>query len=181
MKNAVIFVMILTVALLSLQCSQNSHLIAKEKVGSITKKTTEKDIYKLFESDSIVTDTVTPLSSLDEKIFKIFKKNGKKQLEITFAKRDSVFSINNVQLFSEEYKTKKGISVQSNFNDVHKNYTISNVEATFSSIILFINELNVTISIDKSQAGIGQFSLEKVKLEQIPDATKIKYFTVWFN
>lgn len=181
MKNVIIFMIVVSVAFLSVQCNQNSHLVAKEKVGKITKKTTERDIYNLFKSDSIVTDTVAPLSSLDEKRLKIFSKEGKKQLEVTFTKQDSLFAINNVQLFSDEYKTKKGISIRSNFNDVHKNYTINSVEATFSSIILFIDELNTTISINKSQAGIPQFSTQKVKLEQIPDATKINYFTVWFN
>lgn len=179
MKKQITFILILAISLLGVQCTQNDYLVAKGRVGKITKKTTEKDIKNLFAKDSIVEDTEKTVLSKDEKRYQIFSQ-GKKELEITFSKQDSLFAISNVQLFSDKYKTEKGISVKSTFNDIHKNYTINSTEATFSSVVLFINELNATISIDKSQTGITNFATQKIELEQIPDAVKVKYFTVWF-
>lgn len=179
MKKTIPTLLILGILLLGVQCSKNNYVIAKGKVGKITKKTTEKDLKKLFESDSIVENTEKTVLSKDEKRYQVFS-NGKKELEITFSKKDSLFSISNVQLFSDKYKTEKGISIKSTFNDIRKNYTINSAEATFSSVVLFINELNATISIDKSQTGITNFTTQKIKLEQIPDAVKAKYFTIWF-
>lgn len=180
MKKITTILLILGVSFLGIQCSQNNYLIAKGKVGKITKKTTENDIKQIFKADSIVEDAEKSVLLKEEKRYQIFSKEGKKELEITFAKKDSLFVISNVQLFSDKYKTKKGISVKSTFNDINKSYTINNTEATFSSIVLFIDELNATISIDKSQTGITNFDVNGIKLEQIPDATKVKYFTVWF-
>jgi len=58
---------------------------------------------------------------------------------------------------------------------------INKVETTLSSATLYIDELNATITIDKKELGINPFSVDKVKLEQIPEMAKIKSMTIWFD
>ena len=52
---------------------------------------------------------------------------------------------------------------------------------TLRSVTLFVDELNATMAIDKSELGLSSFSSQKVSLAQIPDLAKIKSFVVWFN
>ena len=58
---------------------------------------------------------------------------------------------------------------------------INKVETSLLSATLYIDELNATISLDKADLGVNQFSTEEIKVEQIPDMAKIKYFTIWFD
>ncbi|MBK5210586.1 MAG: hypothetical protein JJE44_13950, partial [Flavobacteriaceae bacterium] len=94
---------------------------------------------------------------------------------------DKSSGIKSIQIFDNRYKTSKGISLQSTFKDINEHYTVNKVETTLTSATLFIDELNATISIDKKELGMTSFSRAEVALDQIPDAAKIKYFTIWFN
>ncbi len=67
------------------------------------------------------------------------------------------------------------------FQEINANNNITKVETSFSSATLFIDDLNATISIDKSDLGLKEFSMQKVSIDQIPDLAKIKSFTIWFN
>ncbi|MDJ0646624.1 MAG: hypothetical protein QNJ57_11635, partial [Flavobacteriaceae bacterium] len=81
----------------------------------------------------------------------------------------------------KRYETVKGLNLNSTFKDVIDNYTVNKVESTFSSAVLFVDELNVTIAIDKKDIGVREFGIQKVRIDQIPDQAKIKYFTLWFD
>ena len=54
-------------------------------------------------------------------------------------------------------------------------------ESTLQSVTLFLDALNATITIDKEELGLKNFSSQKVALEHIPDLAKIKSFVIWFN
>ena len=58
---------------------------------------------------------------------------------------------------------------------------MNKVETTLTSAMLYIDELNATIAIDKEDLGINKFSREEIQINQIPDLAKVKYFTIWFN
>ena len=81
----------------------------------------------------------------------------------------------------KNFHTDKGISLKSTFKDINENYMVNKVETTLTSATLFIDELNATIAIDKKELGLNSFSREEIRLEQIPDIAKIKFFTIWFN
>jgi hypothetical protein len=55
------------------------------------------------------------------------------------------------------------------------------VVPTLSSAILFIDEINFTMALDKKDLGIDEFDMRKISKDQIPDNAKIKYITVWFD
>ncbi|PCI31328.1 MAG: hypothetical protein COB60_12030 [Flavobacteriaceae bacterium] len=179
------------VALLFVQCNGNkSFEIAKGQVGNIHAETTIQELDALFTSDSLVKilsegDLGNEISEYlveDDLYFVYSKLDKKKLLEIEpVNQHDSVSKIKSIQIFDPRFKTANGIGLHSTFQEINANCKINKVETTFTSAILFIDELNATIVIDKSELGIKDFSLQKVTLEQIPDLAKIKYFTVWFD
>ena len=183
---------IICVILLSLvlvQCSnKNEYLIKKGNIGLLDTKTTIQDLKSIFVNDSIVSH----LADLDENEedsffnasdeFEIFSEDGHKLLSIVpVEQNDSTSTLKSIQLFGIDYITERGISLQSTFKDINTSYTINKVETTLNSATLYIDELNATIAIDKEELGISKFSREEITLDQIPDISKIKYFTIWFN
>jgi len=181
---------LLLVSFLFIQCAkENKFLIEKGKVGYLTKETTVLELNKIFKQDSIVSNLLVDKLENEDKLFslgdddyKIFSSEGEKLLEISPTKQnDSLSKIKSIQIFDRNYKTDKGISLQSTFKEINENYLVNKVETTLTSATLFIDELNATIAIDKKELGLNTFSREEVTLDQIPDIAKIKYFTIWFN
>ena len=181
---------IMFVAFLFTQCSkENKYLIEKGKVGYLTKEATVLELNTIFKNDSIVSNLKRENEVDGDILFSpkgdeylVYSVLGKKLLEIAPMKQsDSLSKIKSIQIFDRNYKTDKGISLQSTFKDINENYMVNKVETTLTSATLFIDELNATISIDKKELGINPFSREEVTIDQIPDMAKIKYFTIWFN
>jgi hypothetical protein len=172
-----------------IQCAKkNNFLIEKGKVGPLTEKTTVNDLSSIFAKDSIVAilyvdkEIDKRLFSVENDEYLIYSKKGKLLLEIVPTNlNDKLSGIKSIQIFDYNYKTSKGISLQSTFKDIKKHYQVNKVETTLTSATLFIDELNATISIDKKEMGMNSFSRAEVAIDQIPDAAKIKYFTIWFN
>lgn len=180
---------VLIVSFLFIQCAKkNNFLIEKGQVGPLTEKTTINDLSSIFAKDSIVAilyedkEIDKRLFSVENDEYLIFSKRGKLLLEIVPTDlNDKSSGIKSVQIFDNNYKTSKGISLQSTFKDIKDYYQVNKVETTLTSATLFIDELNATISIDKKDMGMNSFSRAEVTLDQIPDLAKIKYFTIWFN
>jgi len=181
---------VVLVSFLFIQCAkENQYLIEKGKVGYLTKETTILELRTIFKKDSIVSNLALDSASNEDRIFSldddeylIFSDKGEKLLEISPTKKnDSLSKIKSIQIFNRNYKTDKGISLQSTFKDINENYMVNKVETTLTSATLFIDELNATIAIDKKELGLNSFSREEITIDQIPDIAKIKYFTIWFN
>lgn len=183
------FTFLILLSLLFIQCSnESSYIIEKGKVGMLSTNTEIKDLKSIFVKDSIIS-LISMVEEEDETSFfndndeyEIFTKTGNKLLAIVpVGQKDSTSKLKSIQIFNPKYKTKKGISLQSTFKDIKNNYKINKVETTLTSATLYIDELNATIAIDKEDLGFSKFSREEVTLDQIPDVSKIKYFTIWFN
>ncbi|MGA9270247.1 MAG: hypothetical protein WBV45_06460, partial [Lutimonas sp.] len=69
----------------------------------------------------------------------------------------------------------------STFENVRGQYSIDDIEPSFSSAILFIDELNATISLDKKDLNIDEFDMREIREDQIPDRASILYITLWFE
>jgi len=181
--------LLLVVLALSIQCSrENEYLIENGKVGLVNKETTVNDLKTIFENDSIVSQlsngSISQLNGFfggtDQ--YDVYSKTGEKLLEIVPEKsNDSTSKIKSIQIFSDKYKTASGLNLKSVFKDIHSNYVIDKVETTLTSATLYIDELNATIAIDKEDLGIKKFSREEITVDRIPDTSKLKYFTIWFN
>jgi hypothetical protein len=166
------------------QCKkENIYLLAKGQVGRITSATTVNDFKSIFSKDSLAShigEGSFAASDYDE--YLVFDKKGNHLLTIIPKQQhDSVSTVESIQIFDKKYKTLKGVGLSSTFSDITGNYSVNKVESTFTTAVLFINELNATITIDKKELGIKDFGTQKISLEQIPDLAKIKAMTIWFD
>tara|TARA_B110000003_G_scaffold233634_1_gene236962 strand:- start:3629 stop:4192 length:564 start_codon:yes stop_codon:yes gene_type:complete len=167
-------------------CSDNQKfIIEKGKVGHINAKTSIFELSKIFINDSIVSNLSE--GSLGDNYFQdddeylIYNNEGKHMLTIVPKEQlDSTSTIKSIQIFDDRFKTNTGLNIRTTFSDIRANNNINKIESSFSSAILFIDDLNATIAIDKEELGLKAFSNQKVTLEQIPDLAKTKSFIVWF-
>lgn len=175
---------VLWVSVFLIQCEkENNFLIGKGQVGKITSLTQVNELESIFTNDSLVTNLGEgdfADSPYDEYI--VYDKKGNHLLTIIPKEQhDSTSTIESIQLFDKRYKTTTGLSLASSFKDIVDHHTVNKVESTFTTAVLFVDELDATITIDKKELGINDFGTQKIVLEQIPDLAKIKTFTMWFD
>jgi len=181
--NSLVLVLLLPI----FSCSDSEKFdIEKGKVGHLTTKTTIKELSEIFKNDSIVSNlsegTLGDNYFQDDDEYLIYNKLGKHLLTIVPKEQlDTTSTIKSIQVFDDRFKTNTGLTIRTTFSDIRANNNINKIESSFSSATLFIDELNVTIAIDKQELGLKAFSNQKVTLEQIPDIAKMKSFIVWFN
>ncbi|NNC69394.1 MAG: hypothetical protein HKN90_01070 [Flavobacteriaceae bacterium] len=177
-------VSILIVVLLFIQCKkEDQNIIAKGQLGMLTSTTQVNELEAIFAKDSVVANLGEgDFANAEYDEYQVFEKGGKHLLTlIPKEQHDTTSTIESIQIYDKRYKTVKGLNLSSTFKDIIENYTVNKVESTFSSAVLFVDELNVTIAIDKKDIGIREFGIQDVRLDQIPDLAKIKYFTLWFD
>ncbi len=160
--------------------------VAKGTVGYVTTKTSVAELDEIFKNDSIVKNLSE--GSLGDNYFQdddeylIYEKGGKHLLTIIPKEPlDSTSTIKSIQIFDERYTTDTGISLQSSFSEINVANKINKIESSFLSATLFIDALNATMVIDKKELGLKNFSMQKIRLDQVPDLAKIKSFIVWFH
>ena len=186
-KNNLSSILIALFSVLLISCSGNNKFkIEKGKVGHLTQKTTVLELDKIFKKDSIVKNLSEGSTGdnyfQEDDEYLIYEKGGKHLLTIIPKEQlDSTSTIKSVEIHDARFKTETGITLDSNFLEIKANSNVDKVESSFSSATLFIDELNATITIDKEELGLKNFSTQKVVLDQIPDLAKIKSFIVWFN
>ena len=163
-----------------IQCSkQEDILIAKNQVGKLNNKTQIKDLDILFKNDSIV-ELPKDMDVFRE--YKIYETGGDHILTIRpNFEIDSLNLIESVKIISDRFITERGITTASVYSDILDSYSINKIEPTFSTVILFIDEINATIALDKKDLRIDEFDMRKISQDQIPDNAKIKYITIWFD
>lgn len=171
---------IIVLSLILIQCNSNDKfVISKHNLGGIKKNTTVTELDKMFKNDSVIK---FPKESDIVRKYKVFDTSGHHLLTVNMdVQRDSIKGISNIKIFSNQYKTEKGITTDSTFKDVIGNYSISKVEPFISSVIVSVDELNAGIALDKKDLKIEEFDMRKISKDQIPDLAKIKYITLWFD
>ena len=173
-KIAVLFVILSLV-----QCAKEDNVIRKKKLGEITDKTTIEELDRIFAKDSVVK---LPEGRELVREYKVIGENGEPSLVfMPRIENDSIKSLELVKIYSSEYITEKGISTASTYKDIAAQYSIDKIEPTFSSAILFIDELNATISLDKKDLKLDEFDMRDIREDQIPDLARILYITLWFE
>ncbi len=160
---------------------QNPFEIAKQNVGSLTDSTMVKDLKLAFPNDSIASsDSSDEFSGQDNDIH-IYDQRGQELLILTPSKADdSTAVIKSVRIIDENYRTEKNISVLSTFKDIKDNYKISRISNLINSVVISVNEINGSFTIDKKELPANlRFDMTlNIEAVQIPDHAKIKYFMV---
>jgi len=165
-------------------CAKNEDfLIARGQVGKILSTTQVHELKELFKSDSLVSragEGEFADAAYDE--YLIYNKAGHHLLTlIPKVQGDSTSTIESVQIFDPNYTTVNGLGLNSTYRDITDHYVVNKVEATFTTAVLFVNELNATIAIAKKELGLKDFDPQKIVASQIPDLAKIKTVRIWFD
>ena len=169
--------------LLFVQCEKESNrfLIQKGAIGNLTKSTPIKQIDSIFAQDSIVW-----LNPIDNSLgiqgeIEIFEKGGKKLLLLSPEnENDSNSVITNIQVFDDRYKTEQGFNSGSTFKDLKENYKITAIDNAINSVVIYLEDSEIFITIDKKQLpeNVRYNYTTKIESTQIPLEATFKYFMI---
>ncbi len=169
----------LVVIFLLFQCTEEDTVIKKKQLGKISNGTTIEELDRMFKNDSV---QKLPEGESLVREYTVFDVSGAPALVfVTRVENDSLKALEHVKIYSPAYTTEKGISTASSFEDIRGQYSIDDIEPSFSSAILFIDELNATISLNKKDLNIDEFDMRDIREDQIPDQASVLYMTLWFE
>lgn len=177
-------VLILSIAMACNNKEDDPFLINAVQVGPLKKESKINKLDSIFPNDSIARQTsgTQQLRSTDE--IKIFDENGKALLSLEpLQDFDSTSTVGYIRVLDARFKTKGGLNINSTFKEVQENFTISRIENTINAAVVFLDEINAYITIDKKQlpANLRYDTNAKINASQIPDDAKIKYFMIYWN
>ncbi|SDS09438.1 hypothetical protein SAMN04515667_1394 [Formosa sp. Hel1_31_208] len=160
---------------------QDPFEISKQHVGLLTDSTQVKDLKFAFPNDSIVSSIKGDEFTGQNSDIIIYNSEGEKLLYLTPSQAlDSTSLIKSVRVLNDNYNTKKNISTLSTFKDIRESYKISSINNLINTIVLSVNEINASFTIDKKELPANlRFDMAlKIEAVQIPDHAKIKYFMI---
>ena len=169
--------------LLFVQCEKESNrfLIQKGAIGNLTKSTPIKQIDSIFAQDSIVWLNPINNSLGIQGEIEIFEKGGKKLLLLSPEnENDSNSVITNIQVFDDRYKTEQGFNLGSTFKDLKENYKITAIDNAINSVVIYLEDSEIFITIDKKQLpeNVRYNYTTKIESTQIPLEATFKYFMI---
>lgn len=164
-------------------CGRDSdpYLIDGNRVGPLTKEIRMNQLDSVFSNDSLVRNTSGQRFLNATSDIEIFDKDGSPLLILEPVQQfDSTSTVGYIQILDPRYETAKGLNVNSTFGDVIEKYPISRIENTLNSAVVFIDELNMYLTIDKKElpSSLRYDTDTRITASQIPDDAKIKYFMI---
>lgn len=180
-KNLLILLSITTGLLVSCEKEQDPFLISSTSVGGLTSDVKIHQLDSIFAQDSIVKQVSNSELFRKSNEFEVYDKTGNKLLLIEPVQAfDSTSTIGFIQVLDPRYKTAEGLGKESTFKDIVENYNISRIENTLSAAVIFIDELNIYVTIDKKElpSELRYDTQTRIQASQIPDEAKIKYFMI---
>lgn len=184
MNKSIYCLIILSLLIIGCKRETDPFSVGKQNIGLLTDSTQVKDLELIFPNDSIVKLTGDNDFSVNENEIQIFEKGGNKLLVLELNKtQDSTALIKSVQIMDPRFKTDKNISTLSTFKDINNNYKISKITNLINSVVIFVDEIDASFTIDKKELPSDlrfdmTLTIEKI---QIPDKAKIKYFFIYWN
>ena len=184
MKKFLIFALLSVI--MFTQCGKDADpfLITKERIGPLTKKTQIRQLDSIFANDSIVklTDVEDALETQGE--VEVYEKGGKKLMLISPEDEEDPNSrITNIQIFDDRYLTEKGLGLGSTFAEIKANYEIVAIENAINSVVIFLKDSDVFITIDKKllPEDLRYNFSAKIEATQIPETATFKYFMIGWD
>ena len=170
-------------SILIISCGKESDpfLIDNTRVGPLTREIRINQLDSVFENDSIKRNTSGQRFANATSDIEIFDKEGTPLLILEPVQQfDTTSTVGYIQILDPRYETSKGLNVNSTFGDVVEKYQISRIENTLNSAVVFIDELNLYLTIDKKELPSNlRFDTDtRITASQIPDDAKIKYFMI---
>ena len=184
MKKILFFGAIISILFIQCGKSNDPFLIKTGAIGDLTKKTMMQQVDSIFSNDSIVklSSVMDALGTQGE--VEIYDKDGAKLMLLTPKnERDPKSFISNIHVFDSRFITEKGLSSKSTFKDLKDNYTIQNVETTITSVVVFLADSEIFVTIDKKELpeDLRYDPSLKIDASQIPDDATFKYFMLGWD
>ncbi len=157
---------------------QDPFQIGKHHVGLLTDSTQVKELKSIYTKDSLVNYNGNEFTGIINDI-DVFEKGGAKLLSISPRKlSDSTSFVQSVRIFDPRFKTDKNISIESTFKEIAKNYKITRIDNLINTVVISVNELDASFTIDKKELPANmRFDMNlTIEATHIPDNAKIKYF-----
>ncbi len=181
MKKILPSLIVALILLASCGKDQDPFLIDQTRVGLITQQTQIRELDSLFAGDSIVRAVNPGQFSGNRNEIQIFDSQGNRLLLVEPVQAfDSTSTIGFIQVMDARYTTSKGLGPESTFKDIVENYSISRIENTLRAAVVFIDELNLYITIDKQElpSELRYDTQSRILASQIPDNARFKYFMI---
>ena len=182
MRNNFIFVLfIFTIFTISCEKQPDPFLISANNVGPLTRDIKITELDSVFAEDSIIKQVSEGEFFRRSNEIEVYDKSGKKLLLLEPVQAfDSTSTIGFIQILDPRYKTAKGLGTESTFKDIVENYNISRIENTLSAAVIFIDDLNMYVTIDKKELPVElRYDTQtRIHSSQIPDNARIKYFMI---
>lgn len=175
----------LAAVLTSCKKKQNPFEISRHHIGLLTDSTEVKDLKHIYANDSIVRfiggdEFMGTVNNIE-----IFEKGGTKLLTLMPKHAlDSTSTISGIRIIDNRFKTDKNLSSISVFKDIDSHYKISRISNLINSIVIIVDEINASFTIDKNELPANlRFDMDlNFESTHIPDQAKIKYFFInWLN
>ena len=184
MKNTLLLVAIISILFIQCGTETDPFLIQKGAVGNLSHKTAMKQIDSIFSNDSIV--KLNPIKNVigTQGEVEVYEKGGAKLMLLSpDDESDPESMITHIQIFDNRYKTIKGLNSESTFKEVKDNYIISDIETTISSVVVFLEDSEIYITIDKKEIpeDLRYNSSLKIEASQIPDKAVFKFFMIGWD
>ncbi|WP_109299878.1 hypothetical protein [Aquimarina sp. AU474] len=182
------FFQILLISILFFSCQkeveQDPFEISNNRVGLLTNEVKVHQLDSIFANDSIAKRVSGDqfLSASNE--IEIYEKGGEKLLVLEARKEsDPTSTIGSIQILDPRYKTATGLSSNSIFKDVKDAYSISKINNTLSTAVVFVDSIQAYFTIDKKELPRDfQYTTDiKIEASHIPDSAKIKHFWISWN
>lgn len=180
-KSFILVFTIVSFLFISCEKEQDPYLISPNSIGNLTRDAKINELDSIFAGDSLVRQVSEGEMYRKSNEIEVYDKTGKKLLLLEPVQAfDSTSTIGFVQVLDPRYKTAKGLGTESTFQDIVENYSISRIENTLSAAVIFIDDLNVYVTIDKKQLPVElrYDTQSRIQASQIPDDAKIKYFMI---
>lgn len=184
MYKSILALIIITFLFTSCNKEQNPFEISKQHVGLLTDSTQVKDLKNIYANDSIVKFISGDEFTGNINNIEIFEKGGKKLLTLMPKQAlDSTSTIGAVRVLDARYKTDKNITLVSTYKEIQDSYKISRISNLINSLVIGIDGINASFTIDKKELPANlRFDMDlKFEATHIPDNAKVKYFFINWN
>lgn len=183
MNKLFLSLIIITTLFTSCKKEQDPFQISAQHIGLLTDSTQVKDLKAIYSKDSLVNYKGDQFTGIVNDI-EVFEKGGKKLLSLSPRNvSDSTSYIQSVRVFDPRFKTDQNISIESTFKDIANNYKITRIDNLINTVVVSVNEINASFTIDKKELPANMRFDRDLKIEatHIPDKAKIKYFFLNWN
>lgn len=184
MKKNILLLLFIAGFFLSCNRDEDPYLITPNRVGLLTKEVQVNELDSIYANDSIVRQVNQGEFFRNNNEIRIYDKSGNQLLLLEPVQAfDSTSTIGYIQIMDSRFETSKGLNTQSTFRDIVENYSISRIENTLSAAVIFIDEINAYLTIDKKElpAELRYDTETRIQASQIPDDAKIKYFMIGWD